>query len=470
MSSSATVVFITLVVYKLFLIGVGFWAQRRVNSSDDFFLGGRTLGPVVASLSYSASSSSAWTLLGLSGLAYMMGVATVWVALGAVLGMLVAWYWIAPRLLRYSHEHQLITLTDFLSHGVKGHWQKAIVTGASLIILISFAFYVAAQFQGAGNTFATTFAMDVSDAIVLGGIIIMIYTFLGGFWAVSVTDAVQGALMGVTALVLPIMALIAVGGIDGFITGLQQISTSEQLSFSSANAGLMAIGFVIGSLCIGFGTLGQPHLLVRFMALKDEKAMRQARIITNVWFAAVFGGMVFLGLVGRIIMPELTNPEEIFFVLTSELFPPIIGAIILAAVLSAVMSTADSQLLVAASSVTHDMGLGKALGGRTLLVSRITIAVLTLGAIVVAIYLPATIFNRALFAWVALGAGFGPIVVMRLAGFSFNGRTIFIAMMVGFTLAVVFYFQPNTPGDIVERALPFLTGLLILWFGRQRAK
>jgi sodium/proline symporter len=465
---TATIVLITLVVYKLFLIGVGFWAQRKVSSSDDFFLGGRALGPVVGALSYSASSSSAWTLLGLSGSAYVFGISTIWIALGSFLGMLIAWYWIAPRLMAYSREHNLITLTDFLAHQIDGGWRKAIVIGASIIVLVSLAFYVAAQFQGAGNTFAATFNMDRNYAIILGGVIVMIYTFLGGFWAVSVTDAVQGSLMAVASVLLPIAALMAVGGVDGFIAGLQQVSSPEQLSFTGKNAGLVAIGFLLGSLAIGLGTLGQPHLLVRFMALKDAKALSQARIITILWFTIVFGGMVFLGLVGRVLFPDVPNPEQIFFVLTTELFPPVVGAILLAAVLSAIMSTADSQLLVAASSVTHDMGLGKRFFNQTLLISRLTIAVLTGAAILVAVYLPATIFNRALFAWVALGAGFGPIIIMRLAGVKAGGGILFSAMTVGFMLAVIFYLQPNTPGDIVERLLPFASGLLIIWFGRTK--
>ncbi|MEH6549231.1 MAG: sodium/proline symporter [Pseudomonadales bacterium] len=463
-----TIVLITLVVYKFALIGIGFWAQRRVSDTTDFFLAGRTVGPFVSALSYSASSSSAWTLLGLSGLAYVMGVSALWVASGSVVGMLVAWFWVGPRLLTYSHKHKMITLTDFLAHGSVGHWRRAIIVAASIVVLVSFAFYVAAQFQGAGNTFASTFDMNSRDAIILGGLIVMVYTFLGGFWAVSVTDAVQGTLMAAAALLLPITALVAVGGFEGFVEGLRAVSTPEQLSFSAGNVGLMAVGFIVGSLSIGLATFGQPHLLVRFMALRDNDALRQARILTTAWFAIVFGGMVFLGLAGRILYPAVANPETVFFVMTEGLFSPVVGGIILAAVLSAIMSTADSQLLVAAASVTHDMGVGRRLGNRHLLVSRLTIAVLTILSILVALYLPATIFNRALFAWVALGAAFGPLVLLRLGNIHSTSVGTFFAIVVGFVMAVSLYLLPNTVGDIAERMLPFCSGLLILWFTRQR--
>lgn len=459
-----TVVLITLVIYKILLIGVGVWAARRNHDNTDYFLGGRGLGPVVAAISYSASSSSAWTLLGMSGAAYLMGISVLWIVAGAVLGMLVAWVFVAPRLMRFSREHNHITLTDFLAHDAQGSVRKAIVIAASIVILVSFAFYVAAQFQGAGNTFSTTFDLSMTHSIIIGGVIIMIYTFLGGFWAVSVTDTIQGFLMAFTAIALPIAALWEVGGISGFISGLQAVSSAEQLSLTGANAGLVAAGFVVGSLSIGLGTFGQPHLLVRFMALRDERALKQARMLTITWFFLVFGGMSFVGLVGHILLPDLGKgeAESIFFLLTDHLFPTLIGAVLLAAVLSAIMSTADSQLLVGASAIAHDLGLGRRFPHHSLWISRFAIAFLVVASILVALYVPATIFKRALFAWSGLGSAFGPVLLMRLAGYRLPPKAVFAAILIGFTMAVTFYLLPNAPGDILERLAPFITGLIIL--------
>ncbi|TQV84670.1 sodium/proline symporter [Exilibacterium tricleocarpae] len=464
------VVLITLVIYKLVLITIGLWAQRRTKSQEDFFLGGRALGPVVASISYAASAASAWTLLGMSGAAYMLGLSALWIALGVVIGCAINWWWLAPRMMRYSHRHRVLTLTEFLVHTAtpdRNPFRPLTVRVASLILLVSFLFYIASQFQGAGNTFATTFDLGMADSILLGGLIIMIYTLLGGFWAVSLTDTLQGLLMVTAAILLPLSALLAVGGFEGFGAGLARFSSADQLSWTGRHTGLLAIGIVVGSLATGTGTFGQPHLLTRFMALRDERAWRQARLLAVGWYATVFAGMCFLGLAGRVLVPAIDNPETIFIHLTSELFPPLVSAIVLAAVLSAIMSTADSMLLVAASAVSYDLGLSKVFPNRRLLISRLAIGVLCLLAIVVAIALPASIFDRVLFAWIAIGAAFGPPVFFRLAGVEVKPGAVFAAMLTGFTLAVVFYLLPNTPGDIAERLLPFCAGLLVLWFGRQ---
>ena len=459
-------VLITLVAYKLLLIGIGFWASRRNSDEEDFFLGGRGLGPVVAAISYSSSASSAWTLLGLSGAAYILGLRVVWLALGSIIGMLVAWYWIGPRLQVYSRERGNITLTDFLAEGSSGPVRKAIVVCTSIIVIFTFAFYVAAQFQGAGNTVSSTFDLGMTESIFIGALIIMIYTLLGGFWAVSVTDTVQGLLMAFTAVLLPVAAFLEVGGFSGFWQGLQAVSTPAQLSLTGGNAGLMAVGVIVGSLSIGFGTYGQPHLLVRFMALRDETALHQARLITIVWYLVVFLGMVFLGLVGHVLHAGIDNPETIFFVLTESLFTPIIGAVLLAAVLSAIMSTADSQLLVAASAISHDLGLG---GERNrLLYSRLAIVMLVVFAVIVALYLPEAIFSRVLFAWIALGSAFGPTVFARLAGVPLQARGVLLSILTGFGLAVTFYLLPNTPGDILERLVPFCAALAVLLAFRER--
>jgi sodium/proline symporter len=464
----AAIVAITLVAYKLILIGIGFWASSRNRNEEDFFLGGRALGPVVAAISYSSSASSAWTLLGLSGAAYVMGLSALWIAGGSCIGMLVAWFWVGPRLLKHTLRKNQLTLTDFLADDSTGNARLAIVLAASFIIVFSFTFYVAAQFQGAGNTFSSSFGLSMTSSIVLGALIITIYTLLGGFWAVSVTDTVQGTLMGVTALALPIVALSEAGGWSAFTQALQAVSTPGQLSWTAGNSGLLALGIVAGGLSIGLGTFGQPHLLVRFMALRNERALKQARVITIIWYGIVFGGMVLLGLVGHVLHPAIDNPETIFFTLTDSLFTPVVGAILLAAVLSAIMSTADSQLLVAASAIAHDLGLGRKHAQRSLLVSRLTIVGLVLFSVLVALYLPEKIFSRVLFAWVALGAAFGPTLFMRLAGVPLKPAGVLLSILSGFGLAVVFYLMPNTIGDILERLVPFCVSFVVLLMFRQR--
>jgi sodium/proline symporter len=465
---NSTVVLITLIAYKLLLVAIGIWASRRSHSEDEFFLGGRTLGPVVASVSYAASAASAWTLLGVSGVAYMIGISAIWIALGAVLGCAIAWIWLAPRMMAFSHREQILTTTEFLAHGHDGVWRARIISSASAIILLSFIFYISSQFQGAGNTFASTFDISMANSIILGGSIIMLYTLLGGFWAVSVTDTLQGILMLFTAVLLPVTAWYTIGGWDAFWQGLQAVSSPDQLSLTGKNVGLLAAGVVVGNLATGIGTFGQPHLLARFMAVRDARALGQARIIAISWYAIVFIGMCFLGLAGHVLAPDLANPETIFFHLTELLFSPFIAAILLAAILSAIMSTADSMLLVSAAAVAHDLGLAARFPGRELLLSRLVIGVICALAISVAIYLPESIFTRVLFAWIAIGSAFGPPVIARLAGWLCPAPVVLAAMLSGFGLAIVFYLLPNTPGDIVERLLPFTVASLILLVGRKK--
>ena len=464
-----TYILLVLVGYKLLLLAVGFWAQRRVQTTEDFFLGGRGLGPVVAAISYSASSSSAWKLLGFSGLTLVVGVSAVWLMLGSILGMFLSWYWLAPKFYAQTSASRDLTLTDFVSAGTTGRARNRIIVAASIIILLSFTLYVAAQFQGAGNMFSSTFGMSVSHSVILGAGIIFLYTVLGGFWAVSVTDAIQGFIMAGATLLLPIAAVLALGGPAAFIDTLAQVATADQLSFTGANAGLLAAGLVIGNLSVSVSSFGQPHMLVRFMALKDGQSIRQGRHIAAAWYLIVDLGVLIVGLAGLALQMQLDNPENVFFVLTTELFHPLVAGLITAAILSAIMSTADSQLLVSASVVSHDLGFDKRTRFSSLVVSRLCIAALVVFSVLVTLFMPEAIFSRAVFAWVALGASFGPIVLVRAWGRTLPGSVTLVAMVTGFVLAVTFYLLPDTPGDFMERVVPFVIALGIAWFGSVRS-
>jgi len=454
-----------LVGYKLLLLGVGFWAQRRVQSTEDFFLGGRGLGPVVAAISYSASSSSAWKLLGFSGLTLVIGVSAVWLMLGSILGMFLSWYWLAPKFYRETRADLNLTLTDFLSSGATGKARERIVVAASVIILVSFTLYVAAQFQGAGNMFAATFGLSLPHSVILGALIIFLYTVLGGFWAVSVTDAIQGFIMAGATLMLPIAAVIALGGPASFIDAVIAVATPAQLRLTSSSVGLLALGVVVGNLSVSVSSFGQPHMLVRFMALKDDRSIRQGRHIAAAWYLVVDVGVLIVGLAGLALQMQLDNPENLFFALTTELFHPLVAGLITAAILSAIMSTADSQLLVSASVVSHDLGLDRRLPFSALAVSRACIGILVVFSVLVTLFMPEAIFSRAVFAWVALGASFGPIVLVRAWGRALTPRASLGAMVTGFVLAVTFYLLPNTPGDFLERVVPFVCALVIAWKG-----
>ncbi len=455
--STLTITLITLIAYQGVLLGIGFWAKERNHNERDFFLGGRNVGPFITAMSYGASSSSAWVLLGLTGYFYSTGLRALWILPGVWAGYVVVWLFIGPGLRRMAGKHDLVTLTDYLALGAKGAMRKLIVWLAAFMIIFSFSFYVAGQFQGAGTAFASAFNLPMSISVLIGAGVVLVYTWLGGFWAVSITDAVQAGLMLLVAIILPVAAIAALGGPGAY----WQAITAQASSASAPGAGSLAgIGFIIGSLGIGIGPVGQPQLLTRLMAIDSEKDIRGGFVIALGWAIIVFSSMAILGLSARaLIAPDMGAAEGVFFALSHRVLPGMLAGIVLAAVLSAIMSTADSLLLVAGSAAAHDLGLARRFPRHALLVSRLTTAVLCIAAVVLTLALPASIYGRVLFAWSALGAAFGPLIIAMAMGRPVRPAGVVITMISGFVLTIILYLQPNTPGDWAERVAPFIIGL-----------
>jgi len=433
----------TLVVYKIVLIALGLWARRRTHDGVDFFLGGRALGPMVAAISASASSSSAWTLLRVSGAAYAWGVSAIWLFPACVGGFARNWYVLAPGLRALSRRTGAVTVTEVMA-GDPGHPLAATITRlASFILLFSLLAYVAAQFHAAGKTFTETFGLGTVQSVLLGGGVVVLYTMLGGFWAVSLTDTLQGLVMAATAILLPLAALVAVGGPAGLADGLGEL-----------------------------GYPGQPPVVNRFMALQEGEApLRRAQRIALAWAVVVYAGMILLGLCGRVLLPALADREVIFLAATNRLFPPVMAGVMIAAVLSAIMSTADSQLLVAGSAVAHDLKLGGATPRTMLFRSRVVVLLLSLAAIAAALVGSQQIFSRVLFAWAAMGAAFGPLLlVIVLRGAPPPGRAL-AAMAFGFFLSVgAYWWAPGDAAGFWERVVPFVVALAILLVPASRGR
>jgi sodium/proline symporter len=459
MNDGTTAVLVTLVVYNALLIGVGLWARKRNTSIEDFYLAGRGLGAWVAAISASASSSSAWTLLGVSGAAYAWGWPALWLLPATVGGFLLNWLWVAPRIMRLTASEGAVTMSALLAPASLGEARRTILRLAAVIIVFSFVFYVASQFEAAGKAFESVFGLPKEWSILAGAGIVLAYTLLGGFWAVSVTDTVQGMLMSFAAVLLPVVALAAVGGPAELATALTATAGS-----GSPLAGLslaMAVLFVVGILGIGIGYPGQPHVINRYMALRDRSSLRQGRVIALIWAVLVYTGMLLLGLCARVLYAELGDAEQVLFHVAGELLPAAIAGVMLAAVLSAIMSTADSQLLVAAAAISHDWRLGDGQRDESLRRSRGTVVVVLILATALALLWRADIFSRVLFAWAALGAAFGPILLLRLAGREPGAAGTLAAMASGFGLTVVLSWLPDAPGDAAERVLPFVVAFVI---------
>jgi len=463
-----TILIATLILYQVLLLSIGWWASRRTTDNEDFYLGGRKLGAAVAALSASASSSSAWSLLGVSGAAYAWGLPAIWLIPSTLLGFFINWYWVAPRMWQQSRDNNALTLTEFLAGPRGDPARKTIMRLGAAVILFSFTFYVAAQFQAAGHTFASALNIDPVTAIVLGASIVLVYVMLGGFWAASITDSLQGILMASSAVFLPVIAMIAVGGPGTLLASLDVDGLSTITLWTRQETLAAGIGFVIGLAGIGLGYPGQPHVINRFMAMEDHKAIPKARLIAITWAIIIYTGMVVLGWCGRLLVSSLGNGEQVLFALATLLLPSVLAGIMVSAILSAIMSTADSQLLVAASSVSHDMRNGETATKESLKLARWVVLLIGMAAISLAIFSPEAIFSRVLFAWQALAAAFGPLLIITLWRGPVHPTWRIAAMTSGFVLTVVLSWTTDTPGDIAERYIPMLVALGLAWRGSNK--
>ena len=467
-----TGVLTTLIAYQVLMLGIGWWASKRNRDSEDFYLGGRRLGGLVAALSASASSSSAWSLLGVSGAAFAWGLPAVWLIPATLSGFLINWYVVAPRLARQSRTSGALTLTEFIAGPRGDPARRTVMRLGAGVILFSFTFYIAAQFQAAGTTFSSVLGVPRAPAIAIGAAVVLAYVWLGGFWAASVTDSVQGLLMALSALLLPALALFAVGGPGELAVGLRTDAGGSLDGGIGAWTGQAswpaAIGFVLGLFGIGLGYPGQPHVVNRFMAIRDQAAIVRGRRIAIAWAVVIYCGMVLLGWCGRLLATDLADGEQLLFELATLLLPAVLAGVMVSAILSAIMSTADSQLLVAASSVSHDLsdGAGNAQAG----LRRARWVVLAIGGIAVALAtaFPETIFNRVLFAWQALAAAFGPLLIVTLWRGTVAPRWRIGALSAGFLLTVTLSWTVESPGDWIERLVPLAFALILALAGTRR--
>jgi len=447
------------------MLGIGWWASKRNSDSEDFYLGGRKLGPMVAALSASASSSSAWSLLGVSGAAFAWGLPAIWLIPSTIAGFLINWYLIAPRLYTQSRASGALTLTEFIAGPPGDPARQTIMRMGAGVILFSFTFYIAAQFQAAGTTFASVLGIEQGTAIMIGAAVVLAYVWLGGFWAASVTDTVQGLLMAFSALLLPLLAVIAVGGPAALVGSMFHSDVNGYQLWTDQASFPAALGFVFGLFGIGLGYPGQPHVVNRFMAIESEKAIVHGRRIAVGWACIIYTGMVLLGWCGRILVENLGDGEQLLFVLATMLLPALLAGVMVSAILSAIMSTADSQLLVAASSVSHDLKGEHGSGADGLVRARWVVLLIGVLAIILAIVFPDRIFSRVLFAWQALAAAFGPLLVVTLWRGPVRPGWRIAALATGFVMTIALSWTVESPGDWVERLIPLAVALVLAWVG-----
>lgn len=470
--SNTVVVLITLIAYKLALLCVGWWASRRVSDESDFFLAsggkGGGLGPWTAGLSYAASTSSAWVLLGFTGMVFTQGAVGLWLVPGIFGGYVMTWLVMGPRLNAETAAKGHITIVDFITHGMGDGLKRVTGLICAALILFCFVFYISSQFQAAGNALDEVFGLGIAEAVILGAVVIVAYCLLGGFWAASLTDALQAGVMMLACILVPVATVMAAGGIGSVIDTLHAREPHDYFSFTKGAAGMAGVGVAMGLFGTGLGALGQPQLLNRIMAVRSSSERKKAAAITIGWGVVIYTGLICLAFAGRALQVD-TGGESLFFAAAQNHLPAVVAGIVIAAVLSAVMSTVDSLLLAAASAVSHDSGIQYDSPKRALFFGRLAMVGVAVIAVLLTLFLPQEIFSRVLFSWVALGAAFGPVILVICLGLRVRDGFRLVAILVGFSVAVIAYGIDGTLADVIEKWGSWATGLLILFAGRHRA-
>ncbi|MBC8538053.1 sodium/proline symporter PutP [Christensenellaceae bacterium NSJ-63] len=493
-------IFIAMVVYILAVIGIGLYYMKRANkNSENFFIGGRGLGPWVAAMSAEASDMSGWLLMGLPGVAYWCGLAdALWTAAGLAIGTYINWLIVARRLRQYSViAGDAITIPDFFSNRFREK-KKVIMMIAAIFILVFFTVYAGSCFVTCGKLFSTLFGMPYQAMMIAGALFVIIYTFLGGFLAESASDFMQAIVMILALSGVLIVAVSAAGGLDAVMNNIKSIpgffeffgianpqTTAEGVQIVQAGAPVFGAageyGFlkVVSTLSWGLGYFGVPQVLLRFMAIRKSSELKKSRRIATVWCVISLGVAVFLGLVGRVIYPtELltsSTAENIFIVISTNLLPPLIAGIAMAGILAATISSSDSYLLIAASAVSKNIFQGifkkDATDKQVMIISRITLLVVAAIGIIIALDENSVIFTIVSFAWAGFGATFGPLLLFSLfwkrttragaiAGMLSGAATVFIWNLLVRPLGGAFDIYELLPAFLVSCIVIVVVSLL----------
>ncbi len=456
-------------LYLLVIVLIGVFSAKFSSSGlPEFFLAGRKLKDFVVALSAVVSGRSAWLLVGVTGMAFTIGAPAVWAVTGYISAEVFLFIFVGKRLRRYTEKMENLTLPDFFESRFKDK-SRILRILSVFIILIFMISYVASQFQAGGKAFSTSFGVSETGGILVTAAIVLIYTVLGGFLAVSLTDMIQAFFMIFALLILPVIAIIHAGGWEEILVVLHNFNPKFLNPFA------FSIGGIIGFLGIGLGSPGNPHILIRYMSVADPKALRKSCLIGTVWNTLMAWGAVFIGLVGRAyyLKPDALpdgDPENLFPYLASAHLHPLLLGIITASILAAIMSTADSQLLVASSGIARDLYQKTIANGKTVpekrlvLISRISVLGLVAASLVFGVLAKRLVFWLVLFAWGGLGASFGPTILLSL----FWKKTTKIGVIAGLvsgTAVTIIWNQISFLKDFIYELVPaFFISFLMTFF------
>ena len=456
-------VLMAFIIYFALVLGVGFYFYKRSSNMEDYILGGRSMNPYVTALSAQASDMSSWLLMGLPGAVLLMGLGEAWIGIGLAAGSYLSWLFVAKRLRKHSVvAGNSLTVPEFFSNRYKDK-KGYLRFVCGLIILFFFVIYVASGFKGCGVTLQTIFPeLSVELAMCIGGVIIIAYTFLGGYKAVCWTDFFQGLLMLVAVVVVPLAAIGALGGWGDLEAGWAEVGVEQFTNLFWDNGSALGFIAILSLLAWAFGYFGMPHIVVRYMSIRDPEEVKVSRRVSLVWIVIALSAAILVGMVGRVyvgeaeVMSDGFNAEHIFLRMAGDLFAPIIAGLFFAAVMAAIMSTADSQLLVASSSITNDI-LGKYEKyndpRKLMWVSMIVVVVVAVLALVLALFGGNNIMGLVSYAWAGFGAAFGPLMILSLYWKRMNLQGAIASVFTGF-LTVILWNTFLTASTGVYELLP----------------
>ncbi|MDH3303584.1 MAG: sodium/proline symporter [Gammaproteobacteria bacterium] len=461
MSTTVTV----LIVYLGVLAALAIWSRRETHTLAGFYLADKKLPYWVVAFSTNATGESGWLLLGLSGMGYAVGTQAYWVVVGEIVGIALSWGLISRRLKRLGDETESITVPDVLAAKFADRWH--LIRGAAvLIIVVMVTTYVTAQMVSSGKAFSSFLGMKYETGVIVGAVFIIGYTFVGGYKAVSYTDVVQGVLMLVGLIAVPVAAILAVGswGEVKIALASQDPALLDMFAFSSGPAWVGVASF----LAIGLPFMGVPQLLIRYMSARDDVEIQKARIMSVIVLLFFTAGAVTAGVAGRALFPGLEDSETIFPVLSSELFPPVISGMLLVVVLSAIMSTVDSLLLLASSAVVRDtyqkiMGSTDSDAALSNYGKLVTV-IIGIIALALGIQEPRVIFHFVLASWSGLGSAFGPAMIGILYYKRVTWAGVLAGVLGGFVVSVTWltWFKADYHG--LYEAIPgFLAGMILTY-------
>ncbi len=461
-------IIITFLLYLLFMLFVGIYFYRRTTDLSDYILGGRGLNYWVTALSAQASDMSGWLLMGLPGAAYLVGLESIWIAVGLALGTYLNWKYTAKRLRIYTEvAGNALTLSDYLQN--RFHDKSNVLRIATAVfILIFFLIYTASGLVAGGKLFSTVFGFNYQMAVALGALAIIAYTFLGGFMAVSWTDFFQGSLMFLAILLVPAMGIATLGGLGASRVAIAAINPEMLNPFSDLSGQSLSWMAVVSSLAWGVGYFGQPHILSRFMAIEKADEIKKSRRVAMIWVLLSLFCAVIVGLLGRALMPGLTGAsvEKVFMLLVQSMFNPWIAGILLAAILAAIMSTADSQLLVTASAISQDLYRPfikpNASQKELVWVGRITVIVVAVIAFVIALNPDNKVLDLVAYAWAGFGSAFGPAIIMSLFWKRMTRNGAIAGVLTGGIVALVWQRLSGGLFDLYEIVPGFLLAALAI--------